>query len=515
LSKKAFNMSKKKFKEEFLKSLNSEVESIDSGITEPLIDNSSLSQPAHLQPLRPPFYRKPIFWSINLMVLASIFLVFAGLGVYAQNRRENQDKSLAECQNALTKAAKIGVDTQNVNCQTGSNPLDLFWGRQTEAGLIEAKTTLERRESDLLLKTETLDRRINNLKTSLARLGVDPSSRGETGGVPAENFEQTDLARQIEQKQNYIAYLEKFLQDNLQLLGDAVSSFEKLMQINPDLDFTAEKKVLEDFKSLNQESQIEGYKNFLEEYVKLQDKTQKAKPTGRRTIGTAELGKYKTFTAAEFMELYDRLNYPKIKAQNSDTPLITGNQEADKQIISIAEKRGYRRRGEAVAGGLVGADGQTLQSQAKEAWVLMKQAANREGVSLGLVSGFRSVDMQRSIFKDALQQVSIQRVGRTYTAQEIASGQADEAINAVLETRSIPGYSKHHTGFTIDITDKASGMQFTAFRNTPAFDWISANNYYNAKRFGFIPSYPVGGTNFGPEPEAWEYVWVGEDRLIN
>jgi LAS superfamily LD-carboxypeptidase LdcB len=122
--------------------------------------------------------------------------------------------------------------------------------------------------------------------------------------------------------------------------------------------------------------------------------------------------------------------------------------------------------------------------------------------------------LQRSIFNDALQQVAIQKIGRAYTSAEIISGNADDGINAVLDTRSIPGYSKHHTGYTIDVTDSGSGLQFTAFRNTPAYSWMSANNYYNAKRFGFIPSYPTGGASYGPQPEAWEYVWVGEQALL-
>ena len=90
---------------------------------------------------------------------------------------------------------------------------------------------------------------------------------------------------------------------------------------------------------------------------------------------------------------------------------------------------------------------------------------------------------------------------------------ADEIIDRMLQTSTIPGFSKHHTGYTLDITDLTSGMDFTEFAQTEGFKWISANNYLNAKRFGFIISYPEGVTNQGPEPEAWEYVWVGVEVL--
>src|SRR5690606_25521512 len=38
-------------------------------------------------------------------------------------------------------------------------------------------------------------------------------------------------------------------------------------------------------------------------------------------------------------------------------------------------------------------------------------------------------------------------------------------------------------------------------------------NYANAKRFGFIPSYPPDGGKQGPEPEPWEFVWVGVEVI--
>ncbi len=38
---------------------------------------------------------------------------------------------------------------------------------------------------------------------------------------------------------------------------------------------------------------------------------------------------------------------------------------------------------------------------------------------------------------------------------------------------------------------------------------MAADNYRVAKQFGFIPSYPSGAGAQGPEPEPWEYVYVG------
>jgi D-alanyl-D-alanine carboxypeptidase len=149
-------------------------------------------------------------------------------------------------------------------------------------------------------------------------------------------------------------------------------------------------------------------------------------------------------------------------------------------------------------------DGHQLQSSAHKPWLDLKAAAKAEGLTIGLVSGFRSPEDQRQIFLNAVG-------GYGATAGSIAAGQSDHAVNGVLQTISVPGYSRHHTGYTIDIS--CAGGSLEAFGNSPCFQWISRNNYENAKKYGWIPSYPNGAGLQGPNPEPWEYVWVGTDVL--
>jgi LAS superfamily LD-carboxypeptidase LdcB len=94
---------------------------------------------------------------------------------------------------------------------------------------------------------------------------------------------------------------------------------------------------------------------------------------------------------------------------------------------------------------------------------------------------------------------------------EITTGQGDRAIEEVLKTSSVPGTSKHHTGLTVDLSEYK--VVLTGFINTRSYQWLSQDNFFNAKRFGYVPSYPVGGTNMGPNPEPWEYIYVGIDML--
>ncbi|NJK71166.1 M15 family metallopeptidase [Candidatus Gracilibacteria bacterium] len=146
----------------------------------------------------------------------------------------------------------------------------------------------------------------------------------------------------------------------------------------------------------------------------------------------------------------------------------------------------------------------------------MQKAAKEDGVEISIVSGYRSVDNQQDLFASRFEALSrVDNSGQLYDANEIVSGKADNTINKVLEQSSVPGYSKHHTGYTIDINQNDGSGDLTSFGNTDAYKWVSANNYFNAKRFGFVPSYPSGAKNVGPEPEPWEYVWVGTEDLKN
>ncbi len=197
-----------------------------------------------------------------------------------------------------------------------------------------------------------------------------------------------------------------------------------------------------------------------------------------------------------------------------EAPAITGNEEADARIRSIAEQRGYKLQAIPTVE-LVELQGILVQEPVVEAWNQMQAAAIEEGVYLGLVSGHRSVDNQREIFINQLHERADEEIGNRYTFAQIAGGTADAVLNDILREYSIPGYSKHHNGYTIDITDTTDEYPFYQFDKTAGYAWVSGNDYANIRRFGFVPSYPEGGPSQGPDPEPWEYVWVGEDRAQN
>lgn len=222
-------------------------------------------------------------------------------------------------------------------------------------------------------------------------------------------------------------------------------------------------------------------------------------------FGTVVEGQtYIQFTGEEFKNFYDAYQYAHVDVL-TESPEITGDIEADTYIQDLAESRGYKLRSEAFTDRLSDVFGQTLQPEAKDAYVAMQKAAFAEGEhDFRLVSGYRSVERQQQIFANSITNLSV---------EDIIVGNADVTLNDILDSRSIPGYSKHHTGYTVDIGCGNYHLD-ASVAESGCFAWLSENNYHNAKRFGFIPSYPEGASRQGPDPEPWEYVWVGEDVLL-
>lgn len=213
------------------------------------------------------------------------------------------------------------------------------------------------------------------------------------------------------------------------------------------------------------------------------------------------------FSPTQFVELFYEVDLPNLAPVTSPPP-ITGDEAADARIRSIAEGRGYRLQAEAT-GDLVPVDGRPAQPPAAAAWRELAAAAADDGHTILVTSAYRSISHQRDLF--------LNRLGNALGADpherldEIAAGEVDDEINSVLRTSSIPGYSKHHTGYALDVWD--GNLPMVRFGETAAYEWMSADNFANAKRFGFVPSYPHGVDQQGPMPEEWEFVWVGTDPL--
>lgn len=215
-------------------------------------------------------------------------------------------------------------------------------------------------------------------------------------------------------------------------------------------------------------------------------------------------GVLKTFSGQGFVDFYYTLAFPNTQQISEEAP-ITGNEKADNHIKQLAKARGYRIQSAPVADVLVDVgNNMLLQPRAANNWKSLKSVAAKDGIELSLTAGFRPADEQKTIFLNRLKINGSE-------LEEVPRGVFDSRINQVLITTALPGYSKHHTGYTIDISCPSDPN--VVFEGSVCFSWLSKNNYKNAKNSGWIPSYPEGAKKQGPNPEAWEYVWVGKDSL--
>ena len=126
-----------------------------------------------------------------------------------------------------------------------------------------------------------------------------------------------------------------------------------------------------------------------------------------------------------------------------------------------------------------------LRSDAAAALAGMIEAAKRDGVHLGVLSGYRSIVEQAKAFADAEM-----RHGRGRGIRWVAP----------------PGRSEHATGWAVDLGDLAapSADDELPFADTPSGLWLSRH----AAEFGFEMSFPPRNwQNVGPEP--WHFRFVG------
>lgn len=200
------------------------------------------------------------------------------------------------------------------------------------------------------------------------------------------------------------------------------------------------------------------------------------------------------FTGQEFNELFSTAALPNLFA-DSETAPITESVEMDDRIRARAEDRGYLRRPlpaddalmRRVHGGLM------LQLPAAAAWLALQQDAAANGFGLELDSAYRGHRYQREVFLRPMK--------------------APYELDAFAERMKVsapPGYSKHHTGYAIDVSQPG----YWDFDRAPVYEWLSADNFANAKRHGWIPSYPPDGGRQGPVPEPWEFTYVGVEAIL-
>jgi len=442
--------------------------------------------------------------SLILLVAGLVFFLVSGVNLYAQTKTVSQNKLIQDCKNLIISAKESGIELDAVKCEVSTGWSNLVGEDKSLLAYNSVKIDINSKKGEIQSKINATLDSIASLKVKLTLLKQNLDS------VTTNSERNDNLYLYFENLEKQEKELNDLLTKSIPNIQTKLSEAKNILSNVTIIDKT-DKEFINQFNSFSQERQIEEYQKLVSLTGKLQLILESTNKKSVYPI-VGNLSDYRFFSPVDFQTLYESIVYTNVQ-EAQPIVNITGNLDSDNFIRAIAEKRGYKKRVQAITDNLTLVDGFRLQSKAAEDWKNLKAEASKNGVKLGLVSGFRGYEDQRIIFTQGLQEQGVKQFGRNYTNEDILSGQATGGINSVLETRSIPGYSKHHTGFTIDITDISSNKTFTRFDETAGYTWISENNYYNAKRFGFIPSYPKGAGNYGPNPESWEYVWVGKEVL--
>ena len=131
---------------------------------------------------------------------------------------------------------------------------------------------------------------------------------------------------------------------------------------------------------------------------------------------------------------------------------------------------------------------QTMREDAATALEEMFAAAKEEGITLSIVSGYRSYSKQATI----------------YARKKKNTGSAKKADELVAR----PGASEHQLGLAMDLARKGSSQLNSSFAKTKEGQWV----WENCARFGFIVRYLEGSEEItGYSYEPWHVRYVGKE----
>ncbi len=127
-----------------------------------------------------------------------------------------------------------------------------------------------------------------------------------------------------------------------------------------------------------------------------------------------------------------------------------------------------------------------LRSGAASAYTAMYNAAKADGLTLVILSAYRSYSVQVAVYNGWVNRLGVDK--------------------ADLQSAR-PGFSEHQTGLSVDIAAKNGRCTIAdCFGDTPEGKWLTEN----AWKFGWVLRYPEGLTSItGYKYEPWHWRYVG------
>ncbi|MEP7323260.1 MAG: M15 family metallopeptidase [Saprospiraceae bacterium] len=140
-----------------------------------------------------------------------------------------------------------------------------------------------------------------------------------------------------------------------------------------------------------------------------------------------------------------------------------------------------------------------LRKETLEAFIMMANAAQKDGIKLKILSATRNFNAQKTIWENKW-------TGKTLVGkgQNLAKTQKDPVKRAqiILEYSSMPSTSRHHWGTDMDL-NSLSNDYFASGEGKKIYDWLTGH----AAAFGFCQPYTAGRLN-GYHEEKWHWTYM-------
>lgn len=133
-----------------------------------------------------------------------------------------------------------------------------------------------------------------------------------------------------------------------------------------------------------------------------------------------------------------------------------------------------------------------LETRAAAAWQKMQAAASNDGVSLWIISAYRTLERQTELYNEKVEE---------YKALGYSEADAKKEAGKWV---AVPGTSEHCLGYAADLCSLEE-----SFENSNQFAWLQKH----CAQYGFILRYPkdkVDITKISYEP--WHYRYVGSNH---
>lgn len=141
---------------------------------------------------------------------------------------------------------------------------------------------------------------------------------------------------------------------------------------------------------------------------------------------------------------------------------------------------------------------QFLRRETYEAFIQMAEAAQKDGVTLTIISSTRNFYQQKGIWE------------RKWDAESSISDEAERARKILLYS-SMPGTSRHHWGTDIDLNN-LNNEYFESGEGLKIYSWLTSH----AHEFGFCQPYTAkrdGRTGYEEEKWHWSFTPLANEFL--